>query len=59
MSVFPMKRGLYVSKLRGDPKREGDYYHTIASNRVELKVFAYGCIKTIILVYLKHTFYLL
>ena len=40
-SGFPMK-SVFMFRIKEGMKRKGDYYDKTASNRVKMKVFAYG-----------------
>ena len=60
LSGYPNKSG-FMLRIKGGYKREGDCDHKTASNQVEMVFFAYGVKNQYIyvLVYLKHTFYVL
>ena len=41
MSGYPMK-SVFMFKIKGGMKKEGDYYHKTDLNRVKMKISAYG-----------------
>ena len=55
--MVPNEKRFYVSNKRGDEK--GRVTKLPASYRVKMKVFAYGVLKPMFLVCLKHTFFFL